>query len=91
MMGRRWVFLLSVHLYYFTAQTIRALLEKTGFTLLRRRLHWQTLELGYILFRMEAYLPRLAAFAGKVIRALRLEHLQIPYWMGQALVIAEKK
>lgn len=91
LMGRRWVFLLSVHLYYFTPETLRKMLEELGFRMIKRRAHWQTLEVGYILFRMEAYLKSLAKAAGWVVRKVGLSHLQIPYWMGQVLVIAEKQ
>lgn len=90
LMGRRWVFLLSVHLYYFTPDTLRKILEELGFRVIKRRAHWQTLELGYILFRMEAYLKPIAKAAGWVAGKLGLAHLQIPYWMGQVLVIAQK-
>lgn len=90
LMGRRWVFLLSVHLYYFTSETLKAMLNQVGFRQIARRTHWQTLELGYILFRMEAYLGGLARLLGRIVKALRLSRLQIPYWMGQMLVIAEK-
>jgi 2-polyprenyl-3-methyl-5-hydroxy-6-metoxy-1,4-benzoquinol methylase len=91
LMGRRWVFLLSVHLYYFTKQTLKAMLEQLSFRVLQRRQHWQSLELGYILFRMEAYVKPVARLLGKIVKALRLEHLQFPYWMGQMLLIAEKQ
>ena len=87
-MGRKWVFLLSVHLYYFTPRTIRRMLEKTGFDIMGFKRHWQSLELGYILFRMEPYVPRLSKVAKKMVEALGIQQLQIPYWMGQALVIA---
>lgn len=90
LMGRRWVFLLSVHLYYFTAVTIEKILEGTGFRMLAKRPHWQTLELGYIFFRMEAYLGGFAHLCGKMVKALGLANIQIPYWMGQVLVVAEK-
>jgi 2-polyprenyl-3-methyl-5-hydroxy-6-metoxy-1,4-benzoquinol methylase len=90
LMGRRWVFLLSVHLYYFTPETLRKMLEELGFRVIKRRVHWQTLELGYILFRMEAYLKPIAKAAGWVVGKLGLAHFQIPYWMGQVLVIAQK-
>jgi 2-polyprenyl-3-methyl-5-hydroxy-6-metoxy-1,4-benzoquinol methylase len=90
LMGRRWVFLLSVHLYYFTSETLKAVLSQGGFRQLARRTHWQTLELGYILFRMEAYFGGLARLLGRIVKTLRLSTLQIPYWMGQMLVIAEK-
>jgi len=91
LMGRRWVFLLSIHLYYFTVDTIRQMLSQTGFKLVKRRRHWQSLELGYILFRMQAYIAGLAKLGGKIVKGLRMEHLQIPYWMGQVLVLAEKE
>ncbi|MEX2144519.1 MAG: class I SAM-dependent methyltransferase [Anaerolineales bacterium] len=90
-MRRKWVFLLSVHLYYFTGKTLPLMLEELGFKVVQRRRHWQTLELGYILFRMEAYLKPIARVFGWLVIWLGLAHLQIPYWMGQNLVIAEKQ
>jgi 2-polyprenyl-3-methyl-5-hydroxy-6-metoxy-1,4-benzoquinol methylase len=89
-MGRKWVFLLSVHLYYFTNETIRKILENTGFDIVKEKKHWQILELGYIFFRMKAYVGGLAEMGGKVVKALGMERTQIPYWMGQALTIAKK-
>ncbi|MBM3145138.1 MAG: class I SAM-dependent methyltransferase [Chloroflexi bacterium] len=88
LMGRRWVFLISVHLYFFTLETIRKILEQSGFRMQRSKMHWQSLELGYILFRMGPYIPWLSKVGTKVVTALGLEHLQIPYWMGQILVLA---
>ncbi len=89
LMGRKWVFLLSVHLYYFTRETIQKMLTASGFTTQRIKLHWQSLELGYILFRMGPYIPWLSKLGTRIVKALRIEHLQIPYWMGQILVIAQ--
>ncbi|MBN2500179.1 MAG: class I SAM-dependent methyltransferase [Anaerolineales bacterium] len=91
LMGRNYVFLLSIHLYYFTPKTLGAMLEKTGFQMFKHRPHWQTLELGYIFFRAEAYVGGLARLGGKIAKALHIDHLQIPYTMGQTLVLAEKK
>jgi 2-polyprenyl-3-methyl-5-hydroxy-6-metoxy-1,4-benzoquinol methylase len=91
LMGRRWVFLLSVHLYYFTKPTLSKMLSELGFQVLGGKTHWQSLELGYILFRMEAYLGGFARFLGRIVKSLKLSGLQIPYWMGQMLVVAEKK
>lgn len=89
LLGRKWVFLLSVHLYYFTPATIRRMLEGTGFKVTRSKLHWQSLELGYILFRMGPYIPWLSRFGTRLANLLRVKHLQIPYWMGQVLVFAK--
>ena len=54
-MGRSWVFLLDVHLYYFTRVTIRKLLEDAGFDVIRIRPHFQRLGFGYILHRATPY------------------------------------
>lgn len=91
LMGRRWVFLLSVHLYYFTVPTLTKMLNELDFKILRIQRHWQTLELGYILFRMEAYLGSVARFLGRLVRRIGMSRWQIPYWMGQVLVISEKQ
>ncbi|MEW5894765.1 MAG: class I SAM-dependent methyltransferase [Candidatus Omnitrophota bacterium] len=89
-MGRRWVFLLSVHLFYFTFETLQKMLRQTGFTVIQRKKHWQGLELDYILERMKAYVPILPGCLQRAVRALRVGKLIIPYWMGQTLVIARR-
>lgn len=89
-MRRKWVFLLSIHLYYFTRTTIRKLLTQVGFRVTTTRPHWQTLELGYIILRMKPYMPGVGDIMEKIIKKLHIENLAIPYWMGQTLVIAKK-
>ena len=91
MMGRRWVFLLSVHLYYFTPDTIKRMLREVGFKVTGTKMHWQSLELGYILFRMKPYISWLSTLGTKIVEGLGMGNLQIPYWMGQVLVFAENE
>jgi hypothetical protein len=40
LMGRSWVFLLDVHLYYFTRATIHKLLDDAGFDVVCMRPHF---------------------------------------------------
>lgn len=91
LMGRRWVFLLSVHLYYFTVETINTMLEDAGFSVVKRKKYWQTLELGYIFFRMKPYMKWLSELGGGISNVFHMRHFQIPYWMGQVMVIARRK
>ena len=91
LLQRKWVFLLSVHLYYFTSTTIRNILNKTGFSVARQKPHFQSLELGYLMFRMKAYSNILHTIGYSTTRVLRLDKFQIPYWLGQTLVVAKKK
>lgn len=91
LMGRSWVFLLDVHLFYFTRATIRKLLEDAGFEVVRIRPHFQRLGLGYVLRRARPYAGSPAHLLERVIRGLGLGEWQVPYWMGQTLVIARKR
>ncbi len=90
-MGRSWVFLLDVHLYYFTRATIRKLLEDAGFEIVRIRPHFQRLALGYILRRAMPYVGAPARMAERLLRVSGIAEWQVPYWMGQTLVIARKR
>lgn len=90
-MGRSWVFLLDVHLYYFTPATIRKLLEEAGFDIVRISPHYQRLALGYVLQRATPYVGAPARLAGRAFRTLGMADWQVPYWMGQTLVIARKR
>jgi len=89
-LGRRWPFLLTVHLYYFVPDTMRELLVRTGFNSLRFRAHIQTLEMGYVANRAAAYLGPLGGLLTRSIRCLRMDCLPFHYWIGQTMVVARK-
>lgn len=89
-LGRRWLFLTSVHLYYFDRRTIRMILDKAGYTVETVRPHVQRLELDYILMR-GAILSRVLSHAGRaVVKPLGLSRAQVPYWLGQTFVLARR-
>jgi SAM-dependent methyltransferase len=91
LMGRSWVFLLDVHLFYFTRATIRKLLEDAGFEVVKVRPHFQRLALGYVLRRARPYAGAAASIAERLFSALGLAGYRVPYWMGQTFVIARKR
>lgn len=88
--GRNYWFILSVHLYYFVPKTMKEFLERTGFEVVSSRPHFQWLELGYLLYRLEAYLPAIAKPIGKLVSKLGLDKTLIPYFAAQTRVIARK-
>ena len=90
-MGRSWVFLLDVHLYYFTRTTITKLLTSAGFDVVLARPHYQRLGLGYILRRATAQVGTPARIAAGLAAAAGVSESQVPYWVGQTLVIARKR
>jgi SAM-dependent methyltransferase len=90
LLGRRWLFLTSVHLQYFDRRTIGLMLEQTGFQVLKIRPHVQRLELDYILFRGSVLSEALSRASRAVVRRLHLGRAQVPYWLGQTFVIGRK-
>jgi SAM-dependent methyltransferase len=89
-MGPRWVFLLTVHLYYFGPRTMRRLLERAGFAPVGFSRYWQTLELGYVVRRAAPYLGPLGGLVIRLAQASGLARLPFRYWVGQTLVVATK-
>jgi hypothetical protein len=90
LLGRRWPFLLTVHLYYFTPGTMSDLLRRTGFAPLGFRPHVQTLELGYVAMRAAPYLGPLGGLLTGGARALGVSSLPLGYWVGQTMVVSRK-
>jgi SAM-dependent methyltransferase len=89
-LGGKWPFLLTVHLYYFSPATMTELLRRTGFLALRYQPHVQTLELGYVAMRAAPYLGPLAGLVRGPVHALGLDRLPLSYWVGQTMVVAKK-
>ena len=89
-LGRRWLFLTSVHLYYFDRSTMRRMLESTGFSVTTVRPHWQRLELDYILFRGSVLSPPLSKISRRLAGSVGAGKAQVPYWLGQTFVIARR-
>ncbi len=89
-MGRRWVFLMSVHLYYFTRRTASAMLDKTGFTVKNISPHIQTLRLGYIVYRLQTYSMFLHKAGTLFADIFHAGNLMAPYWVGINCITAQK-
>ena len=73
------------------AQPFARLLEDVGFEIVHVRPHFQRLALGYVLRRAAPYAGATGARRERVVRSLGIAEWQVPYWMGQTLVIARKR
>ena len=89
-LGSRWPFLLTVHLYYFTPATMTTLLRATGFEPVGYTPYWQMLEMGYVGQRAAPYLGPLGGVLTGALRALHLQRLPFQYQVGQTMVVAKK-
>ena len=91
LLGRRWPFLSSVHLYYFTRPTMNRMLARHDLSVIDVRPHIQYLELDYLLTRAAAVSARLARGLKWLTRVAGLSRRQVPYWIGQTCAIARMK
>jgi SAM-dependent methyltransferase len=89
-LGRRWLFLTSVHLHYFERGTITRILNDTGFEVLSVKPHIQRLELDYILMRGAILSRLLSNTARGLSSSIGLSRRQVPYWLGQTFVAARR-
>ncbi len=88
LLGRRWWFLIDVHIYYFTPHTLTKLLKKFGFEMCLQKRHYPTLRLGYLLQRAQGSFSRLGRILEKLIGALGLQNAPLTYYASQKTAIA---
>jgi 2-polyprenyl-3-methyl-5-hydroxy-6-metoxy-1,4-benzoquinol methylase len=88
LLGRKWPFLSSVHLYYYTRATMTRFLAQHGLEIVEMRPHVQRLELDYLLARGNVVSDLLSKSSRAIARALGLSRRQVPYWLGQTFVAA---
>ena len=89
--GRKWWFLLSIHLYYFTPKTIKKMLEVTGYEQVFTKRHFQQLYLDYFLFRAKQYFPWLAGPMLSIAQAAKFDKKPVKYYASQQLVVGKKE
>jgi 2-polyprenyl-3-methyl-5-hydroxy-6-metoxy-1,4-benzoquinol methylase len=92
-MGRKWPFLLSVHLTYYTRKTMALQLHNTGFSVLNARAYWQTLSMAYVFSRASSVLGKAGfpfKYLSNAMQRLRLGNIPFSYYMAQSLLVARK-
>jgi 2-polyprenyl-3-methyl-5-hydroxy-6-metoxy-1,4-benzoquinol methylase len=91
LMGRRWPWLMEMHLYYFTRRTLALLMEKAGFDVLGVKPQGRYLRLGYLATRIAAFSQLLGRAAGWLFGRLGLGEHAIPINLGDLVTIYARK
>jgi SAM-dependent methyltransferase len=89
LLGTRWPFWLSVHLLYYTRETITRQLERAGFSVLWLEPCYPSLPLGYVLQRAANAFPPFGWLI-RPLNALGVGKLPVTYNMGQVLSVSRK-
>lgn len=87
MMGMRWPFYESAHLYYFTGKTLDDLMRKHGLERVYQGQYWQGLSLGYLVYRFKQFSQPVAELMLTIVHALGLSEIPMKYYIGQSLFV----
>lgn len=90
-LGRKWPFLSTVHIYYFNKQTLSIYANRVNMEIIEVRPFYQYLKVGYILSRAEGIIGMPAQLASKAVNIFKFQKIPIPYFLGQYLLILRKK
>ena len=80
-----WPWLMRMHLFYFTPQTLRAMIEKAGFRVEQVSTQGRLFSLDYLAWRLGMQLPLMRGLRAAV-RAVRLGNVEIPVNLGDIVL-----
>ncbi len=91
LMGRRWPWLMEMHLYYFSRRTLRAMLAKAGFEVVWMRAQGRYLRAGYLAGRLTALSPALGRPLAWLIARLHLRKVPVRINLGDLFTTYARK
>jgi len=91
LMGQRWPWLMEMHLIYFDRRTLRAMLEKAGFSVVDLQAQGRYLRLGYLMSRLAALVPALGRPMEWLVTRLRLRRLPVAVNLGDLCTAYARK
>lgn len=90
-MGKHWPWLVEMHLYYYSPQTLTALVEKAGLKVESWRVQGRYLHLGYLVSRLAGWNKPLGQLAEKMARILHMDRWIIPVNFGDLFTLYARK
>jgi 2-polyprenyl-3-methyl-5-hydroxy-6-metoxy-1,4-benzoquinol methylase len=91
MLGKRWPWLMEMHLYYFSPRTLGRMLEQTGFQVIRSSAQGRFLHLGYLATRLAPYNRPIAHAIQGIAERLGLANLALPVNFGDLFTLYARK
>lgn len=88
--GKRFWWILSVHLHHFTRDTIAKICRSTGYEIFYFQRYWQILQLGYLQDMAIHYKIPLSGVLKRITPNL-IQRIPIPYYASQTTAIARVK
>ncbi len=90
LMRRRWFYILSIHVFYFTQQTLGRLLSQVSFQEVESCRYLLRTRLSYVAEKSRNYLGVFGTVFHTVVWMLGLGDKEVTYWLGQRMFVAKK-
>lgn len=87
--GKRFWWLLSVHLVHFDKKSLTNACRKAGFDPFSWRRYWQTLELGYLFQMLKVFVPFAGNLADRLVPG-PIKRWHVSYYASQTTCLAKK-
>ena len=91
LMGRRWPWLMEMHIHYFSTRTLSQMLQKEGFQVLACGPQGRYLRLGYLASRLEGLNGVVGRWARKLSERLGLAQVAIPINLGDLFTVFARR
>jgi len=91
LMGSKWPWLMEMHLYYFSARTLRCLLETIHFQWKISQPQGRYLRLGYLVSRLKPFSYNLMTMLDKLIKTVHLDSMPVAINLGDLITVYAQK
>lgn len=90
-MRKRWPWYMDMHLYYFTGESIRQMLEQAGLELIHQQSYTHIITFEYFLLKLDALGVPGAGLLNRGIQKTPLKNIMIPFSFGDIRLFICKK
>ena len=87
LLKHRWPWLMDMHLYYFSRNTLTAMLKKCGYQITWSGTQGRFLRLGYLSSRLTGFSPPIGKAAAAIFNILKVNEVAIPVNFGDLFTI----
>lgn len=91
LMGGRWPWLMDMHLYYFSRDTLSEMIRKQGFNVAWSGTQGRYLRLGYVASRLEGFSRTLGSLSASLVNRMSLSHHPVPINFGDLFTVYAQK
>lgn len=91
LMGRRWPWLMDMHIHYFSKRTLAQMIQKEGFKVLAMKTQGRTLRLGYLASQLQGLSPLAGAWAQRLCARFELGGVAVPVNFGDLFTVFARR